>query len=80
MDAAHIFGNGDESLFASHIGRSSAKPVVAVIDEDQSSRKNLVRLIRAAGYKPAAFASATEFLRSGLRVERGTSAQKQDEV
>jgi FixJ family two-component response regulator len=64
MDAAHLFGNGDESLFASHIGRSSAKPIVAVIDDDQSSRKTLVRLIRAAGYKPAAFASATEFLES----------------
>jgi FixJ family two-component response regulator len=64
MDAAQLFRNGDESIFASHIGWSSANAIIAVIDNDHSSRKSLVRLIRAAGYEPEAFASATDFLES----------------
>ena len=40
----------------------SAAPVVLVVDEDISVRESLTLLILAAGWRPAAFASAREFL------------------
>ena len=59
-------GKGDESILASHGGRLSvaSKPVVALIDDEESVRKSLVRLIQAADHRVAAFASALEFLES----------------
>ena len=40
----------------------TAKPLVFVIDDDQSVRKSLARLLRSAGYDSEVFASAEEFL------------------
>jgi len=37
-------------------------PLVFIVDDDPSVRKSLVRLIRSAGYKVEAFASAEDFL------------------
>jgi FixJ family two-component response regulator len=37
-------------------------PVVFIVDDDPSVRKSLARLIRSAGYRVDAFASAEEFL------------------
>jgi len=63
MEAAK--GLGDQSLLASRRSWSSVSPtIVALIDDDESIRKSLVRSIQVAGYKVEAFASATEFLGS----------------
>jgi len=64
MDVMLSSGNGDKRFFAFHIGWSSSKAVVAVIDGDKSIRKSFAQLIQAVGYKAEAFASATEFLGS----------------
>jgi FixJ family two-component response regulator len=66
MEAAQEFVKGDESLFPSPSGWSSVsgKSIVAVIDDDESIRKSLVRSIQAAAYRVKAFASAPEFLES----------------
>jgi FixJ family two-component response regulator len=40
----------------------SAQPVVFVIDDDESVRKSISRLLRAAGFQSGTFASAEEFL------------------
>ena len=40
------------------------KSLIAVIDDDESIRKSLTRLIASAGHEVEAFASATEFLES----------------
>jgi FixJ family two-component response regulator len=40
---------------------------IAVVDDDQSFRDSLARLIKAAGMKPATFASAADFLANPLR-------------
>ena len=37
-------------------------PVIAIVDDDESVRRSLQRLVRAAGYAVEAFASANEFL------------------
>jgi len=60
------FEKGDGSLLASHNGclSVSPKPIVALIEDDASIRKSLVRSIQAAGYRVEAFASAAEFLGS----------------
>lgn len=42
----------------------SADPLVFVIDDDDSVRKSLQRLLRASGYTTNAFASAEDFQRS----------------
>lgn len=39
-----------------------APPVIVVVDDDASIRKALVRLMRSAGYRARAFASAEDFL------------------
>jgi FixJ family two-component response regulator len=41
---------------------SSPKTVVAVIDDDESIRRSLVRSIESAGYRAEAFASGVDFL------------------
>ncbi len=41
-----------------------AKPYVAVVDDDESVRKSLHRLIRSAGLDAETFASADEFLQA----------------
>jgi FixJ family two-component response regulator len=43
------------------------RPVVAVVDDDQSARESLPDLVRELGYEARAFASAQEFLsRDGI--------------
>jgi FixJ family two-component response regulator len=37
-------------------------PLVAVVEDDQSTLKGLGRVLRAGGYEPAAYSSAEEFL------------------
>ena len=46
------------------------QPTVFVIDDDESVRRGLVRLLRSAGYAAEAFGSAGEFLATALS-ERG---------
>jgi FixJ family two-component response regulator len=57
--------NRDESS-SIHIPRSSVRADVAVIDDDASIRRSLIRSIRAAGYEVEAFASAEDFLGSPM--------------
>jgi len=66
MGVAQEFANGDETSGTSHCLCSSfsPKPLVAVIDDDQSIRKSLVRSLQAAGYQVEGFACAAEFLAS----------------
>jgi FixJ family two-component response regulator len=66
VGAAQKFAKGDESSDASYRDCSSVppKPIVAVIDDDQSVRKSLVRSIQTAGYQVEAFGCAAEFLGS----------------
>ena len=37
-------------------------PVIAIVDDDASIRRSLLRVVQSAGYKAEAFASAREFL------------------
>ena len=37
-------------------------PVIAIVDDDASIRRSLLRVVESAGYKAEAFASAREFL------------------
>jgi FixJ family two-component response regulator len=48
-----------------------AEPLIAIIDDDESTRIGLVTLVRAAGYAAESFASAEEFLELGLGSPRG---------
>jgi FixJ family two-component response regulator len=48
----------------SNVSSTSSRTVVAVIDDDESIRKSLVRSIQAAGYRVEAFACAADFLES----------------
>ncbi|HYX21356.1 MAG TPA: response regulator [Thermoanaerobaculia bacterium] len=42
------------------------RPLVAVVDDDQSVRESLPDLLDALGFRASAFPSAEEFLSSGL--------------
>ena len=44
-------------------------PTIAVIDDDDSLRRALARLLTASGYQVRTFASATEFLAERLPIE-----------
>lgn len=37
-------------------------PIIAIVDDDASIRRSLLRVVRSAGYKAEIFASAREFL------------------
>ena len=37
-------------------------PIIAIVDDDESVRRSLHRLVQAAGYKVKTFASAADFL------------------
>lgn len=37
-------------------------PIIAIVDDDESVRRSLYRLVRSAGYAVETFASAAEFL------------------
>ena len=64
MDLPQLFGYGNESSFSFHMNRLPTNAMVAVIDDDKSIRKSLVRSIQSAGHKAAAFIAAAEFLES----------------
>jgi FixJ family two-component response regulator len=40
-------------------------PKISIVDDDESVREALKSLLKSAGFKPEAFASAEEFLKSG---------------
>jgi FixJ family two-component response regulator len=40
----------------------SAVPIIAIVDDDASVRRSLLRVVRSAGFDGEAFASAREFL------------------
>lgn len=42
------------------------KPMVSIVDDDISVRRSTLRLLRSSGLRAEAFASAEEFLQSGL--------------
>jgi FixJ family two-component response regulator len=45
---------------------SNEIPIVAVVDDDDSIRRAMERLVRSLGYSASTFASADEFLKSEL--------------
>ena len=47
----------------------STAPLVLILDDDASVRRALARLIRSAGFEARTFASASEFLETGLQTE-----------
>src|SRR2546425_532577 len=49
----------------------SDRPVVSVVDDDESLRRSLRNLLRSVGFGVETFASAEEFLRSGQRANTG---------
>ena len=46
-------------------------PTIAIVDDDDSVRRALARLLAASGYQVRTFSSATEFLNEGFPAEAG---------
>ena len=49
----------------------SDRPVISVVDDDESLRRSLSNLLRSVGFGVETFASAEEFLRSAHRENTG---------
>jgi len=49
----------------------SDRPVISVVDDDESLRRSLRNLLRSVGFGVETFASAEEFLRSAQRENTG---------
>src|SRR5262245_23656169 len=43
----------------------TARPLVAIVDDDELFRRSIERLVRSAGFRVATFGSAEEFLERG---------------
>ena len=46
------------------MSRSKAIPIISIVDDDESVREAIKRLVRSLGYNACTFASADEFLKS----------------
>ena len=53
------------------MGRSEKVGIVAVIDDDESCRDSVQRLLELEGFSVRSFASAEDFLSSGLQHQTG---------
>jgi FixJ family two-component response regulator len=53
------------------MAKSGSKKMVAVVDDDESYRAALERLLRSEGFLVRSFASAEDFLKSGKQRETG---------
>ena len=53
------------------MGRDKKEKLVAVIEDDESYRRAVQRLLKAAGFRAQSFASAEDFLSSGQQEETG---------
>lgn len=53
------------------MARVRSEKIVAVVDDDESLRAALQRLLRSAGFRVRLFASAEDFLKSGQQHETG---------
>jgi FixJ family two-component response regulator len=56
--------DGTEYVPTSREPMTNGRPLVAVVDDDESVRESLPDLLRASGYAAQAFSSAEEFLAS----------------
>ena len=54
-----------------HMVRSGRVKVVSVVDDDESFRAALQRLLKSAGFPVRSFASAEDFLKSGQQHDTG---------
>lgn len=67
-----IIGNSSNPLYdrivqSDFLGmRDVSEPLIIAVDDDFRVRESIESLMESAGYKPALFASADEFLRSGM--------------
>jgi FixJ family two-component response regulator len=53
------------------MGSESGEKMVAVVEDDDSYRNAVQRLLKAAGFKVRSFASAEDFLNSGQQLTTG---------
>lgn len=58
-------GSRSQKALASREIMTTERPLVSVIDDDQSVRESLPDLLKELGYEAAVFSSAEEFLASG---------------
>ena len=53
------------------MSKSEKPKIVAVVDDDESFRSALERLLKSEGFVVQSFASAEDFLKSGMQYETG---------